>query len=763
MADELERRVLGQSSRRLVSVLSALFLVITGVYYLLQRGRGLPPALLNNKVLLFALWYINVILILAILYVLVRSLFRLLLERRHRILGSKFKTKLVLSAIALSLVPVLILFPFATRLVVDSFELWLSLPIEQVVSEGDQVALALTGELEWRGLRDAGRVLREIGEIDLRDLSQQAELQRRLRALRGELGLHYLLVYDGTEFVQGTADPEKGIGRLPDVRRFNRFLTETIEQGERSRVVRELGIDGHLVLSAQADQRSPADAEAGKEGRGEEAVAGDAAEDEAAVEDDSQEPSSTVVVVGTLLGSELAGKSERLRAAHQAYQRLAIEKEAIRGAYLSILLMVTLLVILAFSAIGLRLARRVTEPIQLLADATRRISSGDLDHRIEVAVDDELRVLVDDFNHMASELERNRQLVDRANHRLLAANERLAAVLGNVTAGVISLDAEGRISTCNGAALGILKQREDEVIGQPAELAWADPERTKLAALVARELDGATLGDELHLTIGGVWKTLDVKVKELPGGAQTGGRVVVLEDLTELIRAQKMATWTEVARRIAHEIKNPLTPIKLTAERLLRKHRSAADDFPQALETGVEVIAREVASMKGMVDEFSSYARMPRPQPRKIDLGELFDDILRLYRGLKRGVAVESTIGAGADTVLFDHEQLRGVLINLLDNALEATEAPGKVTLSSVLGDYALDKAVLEIAVADTGRGIPRQDTDKVFQPYYSTKGRGTGLGLAIVHRVVEEHQATIRVEDNRPRGTVFVLEVPMQ
>ncbi len=728
----------------MVTVLTALFVVVAGVYYLLLRSSGLPPALLNNKVLLFALWYINVILILAILYFLVRSLFRLLLERRHRILGSKFKTKLVLSAIALSLVPVLILFPFATRLVVDSFELWLSLPIEQVVTEGDEVALALIGELEWRGLRDAGRVLREIGDIDLRDLSQQAELQRRLRALREELGLHYLLVHDGTEFVQGTADPGKGIGRLPDVRRFNRFLGEAMAQGEQTRVVRELGIDGHLVLAARAVPKSP-DADPVAAG-GEEPTGS------------PQFGSTPVVVVGTLLPPELAGKSERLRAAYQAYQQLSLEKEAVRGAYLSILLMVTLLVILAFSSIGLRLARRVTEPIQLLADATRRISSGDLDHRVEVAVDDELRVLVDDFNHMASELQRNRQLVDRANHRLLSANERLAAVLENVAAGVVSLDGEQRILTCNGAALGILSQREEEVIGQPLAVAWGDSERAKLAAVVAGDLDGTTAGGELKLTIGGVWKTLDVKVKELPGGIQAGGRVVVLEDRTELIRAQKMATWTEVARRIAHEIKNPLTPIKLTAERLLRKHQARAADFPQALEAGVEVITREVASMKAMVDEFSSYARMPRPQPTKIDLRVLFDDLLRLYRGLKPGVAVELAVAADAATVQFDLGQLRGVLINLLDNALEATEASGQVTLSSELRG-----AVLEIAVADTGRGIPRQDTDKVFLPYYSTKGRGTGLGLAIVHRVVDDHQATIRVEDNKPRGTVFILEVPVQ
>jgi two-component system, NtrC family, nitrogen regulation sensor histidine kinase NtrY len=231
----------------------------------------------------------------------------------------------------------------------------------------------------------------------------------------------------------------------------------------------------------------------------------------------------------------------------------------------------------------------------------------------------------------------------------------------------------------------------------------------------------------------------------------------VLEDLTELIQAQQLAAWSEAARRIAHEIKNPLTPIKLAAERLLKKHRQGDADLDRALEEGVEIIVREVATMKGMVDEFSRFARMPRPRPAPVDLGRLLEETLHLYRGLKPGVEVGGVVGGDLRQASLDAEQIRQALINLLDNAIEATEAPGQVRVS-----VGRANGHLEIQVADTGRGIPAESKEKLFLPYFSTKGRGTGLGLAIVQRIVSDHHGSIRVEDNRPHGTVFTLELPI-
>ena len=715
-------------------------------YYLLQRGRGLSAVVATDNLLLFVLWYINVILILSILFILVRNLFRLLLERHNRILGSKFKTKLVASAVGLSLIPVLILFPFATRVVIDSFEQWFSLPLDEVLGQAAETANALTQQIERTTRRDADRVLGELADLDLGDLRQRPALQSRLQDLREELEIHYLAIYDDTEYIHGTADPLAGFRSAPKPRHLTDFLVQAIEKGFAVRVEGTLDIDGRLILVAVAAARDGATVPAPSVDSEEEAG--------------PPRPLHTVVVAGTVLPRDIAAKSASLLRSYQEYQKLAVEKEDLRTFYMLLLLMVTLLVVLAFSSIGMRLARRMTEPVQALAAATDRISRGDLDHRVEVPVDDELGALIDGFNHMTAELKSHRVLVDRRNHELVDANKRIAAVLQSVAAGVISIDAESRIQTCNRAALEILSQSEGDVVGRHTHDAWADGERGKLVVLLEEDFTaGGQVNSQLRMTVGGVWKTLEVKVKTLPDPhGLPGGRVVVLEDLTELIYAQKMATWNEVARRIAHEIKNPLTPIKLTAERLLRKHRGGDPEIGKTLEQGVEVIVREVGSLKSMVDEFSRFARMPRPRPRDVDLRQLAGEMQGLYENLKPGVDVESRIDDGAATVRFDPDQLKSLLINLLDNALEATDPPGKVSLSSTRRN-----GYVMVNVTDTGRGVPAEDKEKLFLPYYSTKGRGTGLGLSIVRRIVSDHNASIHIEDNHPRGVVFSLEIPLQ
>jgi two-component system nitrogen regulation sensor histidine kinase NtrY len=301
----------------------------------------------------------------------------------------------------------------------------------------------------------------------------------------------------------------------------------------------------------------------------------------------------------------------------------------------------------------------------------------------------------------------------------------------------------------------MLHLSEADLLGQPLEQAWQDGERSKLLQL-HRKARGRTRR-EVQLRLGGEWKTLEVGISPIddPQGKATG-HVIVLEDLTELIQAQKLATWNEAARRVAHEIKNPLTPIRLSAERLLKKYREGDPALGQTLEDGVKTIVREVASMKQMVDEFSRFARMPRPQPTEVDLEQLMRETLQLYRDVKPGLELAWTVTSEARHARFDQEQLRGVLINLLDNAVAATPVPGTVDVRA-LGR----NGSVVLQVADSGPGIADEAKEKLFLPYYSTKGRGSGLGLAIVHRVVTDHGGTIKVEDNRPTGTVFTIELP--
>jgi two-component system, NtrC family, nitrogen regulation sensor histidine kinase NtrY len=712
--------------------LIALLLLFTGLFYLAERGRDLPSFLVTNRVLLFVLWYTNVILILVIVFVLLRNLIKLIVERRHRVLGSTFKIKLVATYVGLSLIPVLLLFAIAAELLQGSMDRWFNTPVAPVLERGNAVAQALYDQIETTNQRDASLVLGEIQRIDLQRPQQRPHLTRRLQELLGELGLDALVVYEGRDFVQAAVNSQSGLSQPPEPDRS--FLEQAAQEGKATAVETQAGARGSLLLAGAGKVVQPGRA-------------------------------AVIVVAGSLLDPVVTAQRERLVEDYQAYRQLVVQKDELRASHLLLFLMVTMVILLASSWTGLYLARRVTLPIQALAEGTRRISGGDLSHRVEVEADDELGVLVDSFNRMTQELASNKELLERSNRELTTSNERLAAerarvaaVLENVAAGVVSIDSEGRIFTCNGAALNMLRQGEAEVVGMHFETAWSDPDRARLAAAVREVGRGGHGSKEVHLTVGGEWKTFELKVTALrdAAGAIQGG-VLVIEDLTELIKAQQLAAWNEAARRIAHEIKNPLTPIRLAAERMLRKSQQGDPGLGSAIEDGVEIIVREVVTLQGMVDEFSRYARMPRPRPAPVDLPKLVGETLHLYRHLKPGVAVESDVDARLAAVWIDGEQIRRALINLLDNAVEATEAPGSVTVEA----HAVN-GHLEIQVADTGRGIPPASKEKLFLPYFSTKGRGTGLGLAIVHRIVADHHGAIRVEDNAPRGTVFTVELPI-
>ena len=737
--DLRERILRNRKNHRVIGAwLGLLLLLSAALFYLAERGRDLPAALVTNRVLLFVLWYANVVLILVVVFVLLRNLIKLLVERQHRVLGSTFKFKLVATYIGLSLIPVLLLFALATELLQGSIDRWFNTPVAPVLERGNAVAQALYDRIERTNLRDASLASSEIRRFDLDDPRQRPQLNRRMHDLLQKLDLDLLAVYEGREFVHAVLNSQSGIPDLPEPDRS--FLEQAAGEGKATAVAAPPGKRGSLLMAAVAAPRSQAEP-AGAEPR-----------------------APVIVIAGALLDPVLSEQREKLVQDYQAYRQLQVQKDDLRASHILLFAMVTLLILLASSWTGLHLAKRVTVPIQALAEGTRRISGGDLGHRVEVEADDELGVLVDSFNSMTGELASNKELLERSNRDLTTTNQRLAeeraliaAVLENVAAGVVSIDSAGRIFTCNGAALNMLRQREEEVVGRSFEEAWSDPERARLAAVV-REAPERRGSREVHLILGGEWKTFEAKLtalRDAAGGVQ--GRVLVLEDLTELIKAQQLAAWNEAARRIAHEIKNPLTPIRLAAERLLRKHRQGDPGLADTLEEAVEIIVREVVAMQGMVDEFSRYARMPRPRPAPVDLPKLVGETLHLYRNLKPGVDVEGEVDPALSVVSIDGEQVKRALINLLDNAVEATEAPGRVTVSAHPFN-----GHLEIQVADTGRGIPPESKEKLFLPYYSTKGRGTGLGLAIVHRIVTEHQGSIRVEDNVPQGTVFTVELPM-
>ncbi len=683
--------------------------------------------------LLFALRNLDGLLILVILFVLARNLIKLWLERRGRVLGSRFKTKLVATYIGLSLIPVLLLFFYASELLQGSIDRWFSASLANVLEQGNAVAQALQTTIEKRNELDAARLVREIQGLDLGRVEARATVRKRLESWRAETGADFVGVYDEDTFVNAVIDPRSGLADLPEVGRA--LPREAAQSGEAARVMEPPGARGRLILGAASNRPPP--------GR-----------------------RATVVVVGTLLDAQTSSRSARLIEAFQSYRQIEVQKGEFKSSYVLTFVLVTLLILLASSWMGLFLARRLMEPLQALGEAFRAVSDGDLTQRIAVPADDEMAVVVDSFHRMTDELRRGREAIEHSNRELTQANRTLAreraqvaAVLDNLAAGVLALDGAGRVITVNGAALSMLGVKANDLAGKSLEEAFTGDPREPLAALADPAAGGRerTRAAQVSFPVGATWRTFDVRTTRLPAGGDGGAAwVLVLDDLTELIQAQKLATWTEAARRVAHEIKNPLTPIRLAAERLRAKHRQGDEDAAALVERSVDIIVREVANMQSLVDEFSRFARMPGPHFEATRLAPLLDEVLTLYRDIKPGVEVSGEAEAGVGEVWVDAEQVRRMLINLFDNAVEATEAPGGVRAAITRsGDR------VEIAVADSGHGIPAEDRDKLFLPFFSRKGRGTGMGLAIVQRIVADHDGEIRVEDNAPHGTVFRIILP--
>jgi two-component system, NtrC family, nitrogen regulation sensor histidine kinase NtrY len=727
---ELRRR--SRDTRWVAGTLAVLFVVLVVLYYLVQRGRELPAALVTNQVLLFALRNLNALLILVIFFVLGRNLIKLWIERRSRVLGSRFKTKLVATYIGLSLVPVLVLFLYASELLQGAIDRWFSTSLSNVLEQGNAVSQALQTTLEQRNQRDAARLIAQLRGVDLGDAGARSDVRRQLDAWRLETGADFIAVFADESFVNAVLNPGSGLVELPEIGAA--LLRETLQKGRAARVLEPPGTRGRLILGAAASPAVP--------GR-----------------------TAAVVVVGTLLDPLTATRSAQLVEAFQTYRQVEVQKGDFQASYFLMFVLVTLLILLASSWMGLFLARRLMSPLLALGEGLRRVSAGDLEARIEVPADDEIAVVVESFHRMTDELRSSRAALEASNRQLGSERAQIAAILENLAAGVIALDRGGRVLSANGAAQQMLRIDASALAGRTLDEAFAGDPRSALAELASRAAGDSPprLAESVSFPVAGTWRSFEVRVTGLPGdrgGEGTGGRVLVLEDLTELIRAQKLATWTEAARRVAHEIKNPLTPIRLAAERLRARQRqsepASAEETAQLVERSVDIIVREVANMQQLVDEFSRFARMPGPHFVAMRFEPLVDDLVALHRDLKSGVSVAGSVAADVGEVWADPEQVRRILLNLLDNAVEATDSPGEVRV-----EVARRGDSVELAVADSGRGIAPEDRDKIFQPFFSRKGRGSGMGLAIVQRIVADHDGVITVEENSPQGTLFRVALP--
>jgi len=686
------------------------------------------PTSAGETLILYALSTINFTAFLVLLMVLVRNLIKLRRERREMKLGARFKTRLVAFFIALSLLPVIFLFFATTGLINRSIEKWFSLPAEEILSNMWQIQkVYLNGERE--GLRHTAVTL---GRLLARAGAAEADPTLAAEAENQDLLLARLYGADG------------------------RLLAE--QAGAEAASLN----DQFQAAWEEARRAAARGAEFSAEVR--------AGEGEIYLVAGAPVPGAGAVVIAQRVSPELAERVIKVNQQQGEYDRLKNNKKAYRYNALLVLALITLLVLFIATWMALYVARSIAVPVQQLAQATKRVKGGDLSYRADVVGDDELAALALSFNEMTAEISASRRELQQSNGALDERRRYIEAVLQSLSAGVISLDEQHRVTTINAAAARLLRIEGAPAAGAALEGLLPEGQREELRRLVRRAARLRSVTREVHFQLANQAKldaAVTVTALHDPQG-QWRGTVIVIEDLTELIEAQRRAAWSEVARRMAHEIKNPLTPIRLSAERLAKNllNGRAGRGRLEAREAELvrectEMIGAEVATLQRMVDEFSSFARLPSAKLAAASLNEIVAGALRLYDERLDGIRLESRLAPGLPPVLADSEQIKRALVNLIDNAAEALgEVEGERRILVETREDA-ERETVELLVADTGPGIPAPDRERIFGPYFSTRKRGTGLGLPIVSHIVAEHQGRVRVEANLPRGARFVIELP--
>ncbi len=734
--------------------LAALF----GLLRVAERSTELSPDYLG-EVVLYALSAGCLTMLVVLGFILARNIIKLWVERRRAAPFAGFRAKLVAALLGMTVIPAVLVLIVGSELIRNSAERWFSSPIDDVLMSANEIARNYYQSRERVVGDHAQRIADSLQgpRLDDRDLARVREVitPEVTAGLVGSVD-----VYTVTLPVPGDAGGSGLVQVAP--------LVE---------VAMASGPEGY---SQAAAERLAARVAAGSEdARQVEILAGGAEVVRAAasVRHSSSRETIGVVVVSDAMTGSVAFHSRRVSGAYEAYNQLQVLRQPLAGVYLSFFVMLTLMILISATWLGVYVAKRITHPVQLLAAGAREIGAGHLDYRIQPQSADEFGTLVDAFNTMASELSTSRQRLERSRHDLERKNREIdkrrqymETILERIATGVVSTDSDGRVNTVNRAARRLLSL-DDSAVGQAATTVFSQGDLQSLSEILvgAHAESGHQTAQEVALDQNGREVHLAVAATTLPSDhGEVDGTVMVFDDVTPLIRAQRVATWRDVARRLAHEIKNPLTPIQLCAERVRRHFATAPPQSRALVDECTKTIVAEVESLKTLVDEFSQFARMPTPRMVAADLNTLLGETLGRYDGRFDRIAFECMLSPSLPRVLIDPEQLRRVVVNLVDNAVDALQQYLEFSTNGhrgVIGVSTIHDAtagVVRVTVRDNGPGIAETDHEKLFMPYFSTKVRGSGLGLAIVRRIVAEHGGRIDVGDNVPRGMAFTIELPV-
>jgi two-component system, NtrC family, nitrogen regulation sensor histidine kinase NtrY len=688
----------------------------------------------NNQqtVVFYALSLFISLLFGGLFFVLARNLLKLFAERRLGVLGSKFRTRMVAGALLFSFVPVIVMYWFAYGLMNRSIDKWFSAPLEEVRSETEAMGTLLAKY----GMQNARA---EAASIAASPETQRAFSGHGFSGVLAVLERHQMTLQGGFVLALGNNNANADAS-------YNSPAPWSV-------------LKGKLPLSEATDA-----VPATFNWDGTDYTIGSA-----------PVPGGGLIVVAIPLPRELSQTVHQVQASQARYYNLARERRVLRRTYMGLLLLLTMIVLFVTTWLALFLSKIVTRPLAALAEATQEISRGRLDYRVDVRAADEIGELIHSFNRMAEDLEASRRQIEASSRDLSAANAELdqrrrhmETILESIPTGVLSLDADRRITHVNQALLRMLYPETNEsstanLLGTPLAEIFPAEVTEDFEPLIRRADRMGITTSQVEMQLPHNELNVAVTVATLGQQDQRSGYVLVFEDLSDLLKGQKQAAWREVARRVAHEIKNPLTPIALSAERIERQLDRAPTDAATLgiVRSCAGTIARAVETVRRLVDEFSTLARFPVAKPQPIDINEVVDTALSMFHGRLEGIGLLISLAPDLPKVMADGEAMKRAVANLVDNAAEALR-DSIVREISVSTALVASRDAVEITIADTGHGVTRELKEKLFLPYFSTKKRGTGLGLSIVSRIVEDHHGSIRVEENRPVGARFIVELPV-
>jgi hypothetical protein len=737
-------RFLADSRRRSIVLLTGgavLIFVLLGTlqWFNTSNVNFLNPATYAQTIALTALEVLLFLLLLLLLVLLFRTVLKVYVGQGSSGVGARLRSRMVIGAVIITFLPAALMFLFSYYLLNRSLERWFSPDASLLRNDSTSVVQELV-EYVANNARSEAESVAESGASDGNSQALSQVMSSRRLSLQGG----FLLVYDSNKrmFASFQAPPESSPV----------FLRASSPDSDWKETPLRGPLSAGLLLAAERNDHPVVDV-AGQENAVGMAVT----------------HSGKIVIAVLPMPNGLNATTARIRSGADEYLQLYRSRRVIRTTLSLTLLLVTVFVFFSSVWLAVFLSKQITRPVEALADAMDAISAGKYEQRVADVATGEMGDLVRSFNHMASDLETSRQLAQTAQAQLTAANlaveerrRELETIVDTIPSGVVTLDGAGVVLQANRAFAALMGLRLDAPLaGQSiASLLPADC-ADELARVIRRASRMGAASTELEYHAYGRTLHLAITSARLDLGRGQAGSVLVVEDTTDFLRAQRQLAWKEVAQQVAHEIKNPLTPIALSAERIGRHLDRGQPESPSIIRKCTEVILGCVATLRMLVDQFSALAQFPAPQPRPCDVNQIVEEALALFGGRLEAITVQRNLEPGLPPVLADPEAIRRALANLIDNAAEAMQGSllRVLGLRTALSD---DGAAAEVTVSDTGSGLSDEIRERLFLPYYSTKRRGTGLGLSIAAKIVQEHGGSISAEANIPKGARFLLRLPL-